>query len=86
MSKREELLKRIAAYDFAIVELNLFLDSHQGDQTVASKLDEYITKSNELQNEFEREFGPLVIASKEGNRWAWISNPWPWDTIKEGDM
>lgn len=85
MSTREELLKRIASYDFAIVELNLFLDSHPKDSAAISKLKEYVEKSNTLRREFEENFGPLKARSSEGNRWAWISNPWPWDTVKEGE-
>lgn len=85
MNTRESLLKRIAACDFAIVELHLFLDSHPNDNAAATKLDEYVLESNELRREFEGKFGPLNAMTKDSNRWAWISNPWPWDIIKEGD-
>lgn len=85
MSTRSELLKRIASYDFAIVELNLFLNSHPNDSATIAKLDEYINKSNKLRQDFESKFGPLTAVSEDGNRWAWISDPWPWDTTKEVD-
>ena len=85
MSTREDLLKRIASYDFAIVELNLFLDSHPHDGAALAKLKEYVEKSKTLRREFEENFGPLKARSTEGNRWMWISNPWPWDTVKEGE-
>ncbi len=85
MSTRESLLKRIAAYDFAIVELHLFLDSHPNDNAAAAKLDEYVLESKELRREFEGKFGPLSSMAKDSNRWAWISNPWPWDIIRECD-
>ena len=83
MDSREKLLKRIAAYDFAIVELHLFLDSHPNDKTAESKINEYISKSNKLRHEFEIKYGPLVATNKGANRWAWISNPWPWDNVEE---
>lgn len=85
MNSREELLNHIASYDFAIVELHLFLDTHPNNNAVASKIDEYISKSNSLKREFERKYGPLNAMDKGANSWAWISNPWPWDTIKEVD-
>lgn len=85
MSTREDLLKRIASYDFAIVELNLFLDSHPHDGAALAKLKEYVEKSKTLRHEFEENFGPLKARSTEGNRWSWVSNPWPWDTVKEGE-
>lgn len=85
MNNREQLLRQISAYDFAIVELHLFLDTHPNDNAIASKLDEYVMKSNELRREFESRYGPLTAMGKDANRWAWISNPWPWDTMRESD-
>lgn len=85
MTDRDRLLERIAACDFAIVELHLFLDTHPNDNAAATKLDEYVIKSNELRREFESKFGPLNAMDKDSNRWAWISNPWPWDTTRESD-
>lgn len=83
MSERERLMRKIAAVDFAITELHLFLDSHPNNQEIANKLEECKIKSNELRCEYEKMFGPLSSASENGNRWAWISNPWPWDNTEE---
>ena len=85
MSTREELLNRIASYDFAIVELHLLLDTHPNNTSAAAKLDEYVEKSNKLRQEFETKYGPLNAMNANADRWAWISNPWPWDTVKDGD-
>ena len=38
MTDREMMLRQIATVDFAIVELNLYLDTHPSDQEVNSKL------------------------------------------------
>lgn len=83
MSDRERLMRRIAAIDFAIVELHLFLDTHPNDVEVKNKLNDYTRKSDELRNEFEEKYGPIQPNSTDMNRFAWISNPWPWDI--EGD-
>ena len=83
MSERERLMRRIAAIDFAMVELHLFLDSHPNNEEVANKLDSYRTKSNELRKQYEEKFGPISPSNKDGNQWAWISNPWPWDNSEE---
>ena len=85
MSERERLSRRIAAIDFALVELHLFLDSHPNNKEVANKLEEYQTKSSELRAQYEEKFGPLSPIGKNGNRWSWISNPWPWDNTEEAD-
>lgn len=84
MNERERLLRKIAEYDFAIVDLHLFMDSHPNDTAAAAKLDEYKMKSKALRSEFEEKFGPLMSNQMDANRWAWISNPWPWDGIEEG--
>jgi spore coat protein JB len=86
MNERERLLRKIAAVDFAIVDLHLFLDSHPNNETATQKVAEYEAKSKTLRAEFEEKFGPLMSSNLDANRWAWISNPWPWDvqTEKEG--
>lgn len=84
MSERERLLRQISMVDFAILELHMFLDTHPNDSNAATKLDEYQTKSEILTREFESKFGPLSASARDANRWAWISNPWPWDIISEG--
>ena len=37
MNNREELLNQIASFDFAIVELHLFLDTHPNNSSAAAK-------------------------------------------------
>ncbi|HIS68195.1 MAG TPA: spore coat protein CotJB [Candidatus Gallacutalibacter stercoravium] len=83
MSERDRLMRRIAAYDFGIVELHLFLDTHPNDRNAQKKLDEYTRKSDEVRREYEEKFGPIQATNMDANRWAWISNPWPWDTEEE---
>ena len=57
MTERERLLRRLAAYDFAIVEYNLYLDTHPHDTAVMHKFKESIEKSNALTEEFEEKYG-----------------------------
>ena len=83
MSDRERLLRRIAAYDFAIVELQIFLDTHPTNEEAISKLDEYTKKSDVLRAQFEERFGPIQSNNIESKRLAWISNPWPWDNEED---
>jgi len=84
MTKREMLIKRIAGTDFAIVELNLYLDTHPYDDEINEKLNTYREKSTQLRKEYEMLYGPLTPNNNEKNQWGWISDPWPWN-IYEGD-
>ena len=82
--EREILLRRIEALDFAIVELNLYMDTHPFDSSVNDKISDYRRKSEELKEEFSKKFGPISSNFKEKNRWGWISSPWPWE-IEKGE-
>lgn len=84
MTEKESLMKKISTYDFAIVELNLYLDTHPKDREAHRKLEEYETKSKELREEYEEKYGPIIFRNSPDNRMKWIKNPWPWDTC-EGD-
>ena len=79
MSERERLLRKVAALDFALVDIQMFLDTHPNDMEAQQKLDEYEQKSKMLRQEYEQKYGPIKSINSEPNRWSWISNPWPWD-------
>lgn len=79
MSDREKLLKSIAAEDFAVIELHMFMNSNPNNKEAARMLKEHDLKSKALRKQFEEMYGPLKSNQIEANRWAWISDPWPWD-------
>lgn len=82
MSERERLLKRLASYDFAAAELHIYLDTHPDDTAAADALSAYESKGELLRREYEDKYGPLTCMNENGNRWAWISDPWPWDNME----
>lgn len=84
MNNREMLMQRIATIDFAIVELNLYMDTHPDDEQIIEKLNYYREKSAKMKEEYERLYGPLTLKNEEKNQWGWISDPWPWNN-SEGD-
>ncbi len=80
MTERERLLRNLASYDFAVYDLHIYLDTHPNDTSASKALNEYMNKSDKLRAQFEEKFGPLTTSDKDGNRWSWIADPWPWDT------
>ncbi len=82
MDERQALLKEIAKYDFAVIELNLFLDTHPNSVQARQKLEEYRAKSDELTKKYEEFFGPISHGSAL-SQWEWIANPWPWNSEEE---
>ncbi len=79
MSEKEALRRRIYAVEFASWELHLFLDTHPNNSEASKKLDEYRERARMLRKEYEEKFGPIGETPQNTSRWAWISDPWPWE-------
>lgn len=78
---KKEMLEHINAVSFAVIDAQLFLDTHPCDQTALS----YFYEANKMRNQALREYstyyGPLTIdtaMSSCTDRWNWINEPWPW--------
>jgi spore coat protein JB len=83
MTERDKLLRQLSEYDFAVIELQIYLDSHPFDEEAEKKLNEYLKEAKILRDEFERKFGPIVATSENSNSWGWIADPWPWNTRED---
>lgn len=83
MSEKEALRRRIYAVEFACWELHLFLDTHPNNCEAARKLEEYRGRAAQLRAEFEEKYGPIGETPQNTSRWAWISDPWPWEAVSE---
>lgn len=79
MNEREMMLKKIGTYQFAITDIDLFLDTHPGDTEMLKKRNEYLQALAPLVKSYEEQFGPLRKSDDAVNRWAWVKDPWPWD-------
>ena len=49
-------------------------------QRGGEKLAAYREEYDKLTAEYEKAYGPLNETSRSTSRWAWISDPWPWET------
>lgn len=84
LTEREILLKKISSYQFAILDSQIFLDTHPYDKKTLDKIEEYKTKLEPLVKEYEKKYGMLTKKdSQSGNKWKWIKNPWPWDNEED---
>lgn len=83
-NKKEELLYNILMYKFALIELDLHLDTHPSDTMMLNLYKKYQTEEKQLCNEFEKNYGPLTLDSEYlgNNNWNWINGPWPWEGTK----
>lgn len=79
MTEQEKLRRRIYATEFALWELHLFLDTHPNCCDAARKQEEYQARADDLRREYEEKYGPIGEMAANTSRWAWITDPWPWD-------
>lgn len=76
--QREEMLHQIMAYDFAINELALYLDTHNDDEKALCLHNRYCKIAKDLKDKYQKVYGPLTI-EYPCNKWRWIEEPWPWE-------
>lgn len=80
MNERQMLLRKIKKYDFALKELNLYLDTHPNCRRALSLFDNYKKLRKDCMNEFTAKYGPLKPEQNNDSRhWNWIDDPWPWE-------
>ena len=85
MSEREMALWKVQAFEFAITEVALFLDTHPTDQTALSYFKQYRDMKHQAESDFTRRYGPITMDHVDGDlsTWKWIDNPWPWERESE---
>ena len=79
-NKKDELLYKIQIYNFAIKDLNLYLDLHPTEIKALNLYHEYEKELTRLKDEYQNKYNPLCVNDVSStNKWTWINNPWPWD-------
>ena len=61
-SERQKLLLEISKVDFALKELNLYLDTHPYDQQGMENFRQYNALKNKLVKDYTEKYGPLVLS------------------------
>ena len=74
----KKIKDEIKSLNFAVIELNLYLDTHPEDRRALMMHNEYTSKLNDLKNKFEQMYGPLSIYYPY-NEWGWQTDLWPWE-------
>lgn len=79
---KSQLLCQIRSYAFALLELNLYLDTHPCDTAALAKMAEFRAEKERLIALYEAQFGPYILTVKDAQNeccFAWINSPWPWE-------
>ncbi|MEW6724733.1 MAG: spore coat protein CotJB [Bacillota bacterium] len=75
------LLYEIQQAEFVAVELNLFLDTHPGDQAALEDYNTTVARLKELKDDYVQRYGPLSNFGTDKSKcpWQWVEQPWPWE-------
>ena len=68
MDRRDTLLRKISAHEFAAWEIQIFLDTHPTNKTALNQKSAHEKKAKELREMFEKEYGCLLYTSSGRNR------------------
>lgn len=75
---KEELMMKIKSYNFAIIELALYLNTHPDDEKALCLHNSYTKTLKDLKDKYQKVYGPLSIYYP-CNKWRWLEEPWPWE-------
>lgn len=83
-NEKNALLYQWQQYNFALTDLNLYLDVHPNDTEAINLYNKYMDIKKQITNKYESKYGPLTIGSDDvgGNNWEWVNSPWPWEGDK----
>lgn len=80
MNEQTRLMRKIKEYDFALKELNLYLDTHPNCRRALALFKKYKELRRKSVEEYTEKFGPITPdQSSSDQRWTWIDDPWPWE-------
>ena len=82
-NEREALLYQVMQYKFALIELNLYLDTHPNDKEMIKLYNKYLKTEKQMCDKYESMYGPLILGSEHvgKNTWNWKKSPWPWEGV-----
>lgn len=78
--EKNKLLRAIQMYDFALYELNLYLDTHPDCLEALKYFRQYKELRNCAYDEYTSLYGSVTaIQNTDDLHWEWIDEPWPWE-------
>lgn len=80
MSK-QEMMDEISRLDFAVTELNLFLDTHPNEAEALSTFSKAASTLKSLKHDYAKKYGPIYVTDSSSVapfEWVADNNKWPW--------
>ena len=79
INEKESLLLKLYESDFALHDLNLYLDLHPNDKYIYDEFKKELNTFNEIKSIYEKKYGPLCLEDTTSNNYEWYLGPWPWE-------
>ena len=81
MNEQAKMLTDLDALEFAIIDLNLYLDVNPDDRKAIELFNQYRVENEELLKIYQNKFGPIFLNSDSLTNmpWMWDNRPWPWE-------
>ena len=78
MNEKNALMKVIKQYDFALYELNLYLDTHPKCMNALAYFKKYQDLRRKAVDEYTQKYGPITANQTNTDEgWKWTNAPWP---------
>ncbi|MEC9489143.1 MAG: spore coat protein CotJB [Halanaerobium sp.] len=74
-----DLLLEVQALTFAMIDLNLYLNTHPLDQRALQLHNQYVERYRIISRQYEEACGMLMPTETSCFPWEWINEPWPWE-------
>lgn len=83
MTEKQRLIRKVQAATFALVEANLYLDSHPTCKDGLAYFKEHKKHYDQAVKEYEEKCGPLTAFNSDcEKKWEWVTTPFPWEREK----
>ena len=80
MIRDAEYMRQVQMAQFALIEANLYLDTHPCEGEAIKALEYYAEKLASAVKNYENECGMLRVESLDGGEFDWVKTPFPWET------
>ena len=78
---RKAALLKVQQLSFALVEANLYLDSHPTCEKGIAYFKKHKAELDKARAEYEKKYGPLKMENsldENDKKWQWVCEPFPW--------
>lgn len=83
-NEQAKLLTTLNSLEFAMNDLQLYLDVHPSNNEALNIFNEYRHLYNESLYNYQKQYGAITINSESMLKkpYSWINSPWPWEDEK----